>query len=81
MAALGSWGFLFKTKTMNENIIILYDGENYEAWGSLVEICKTKNLSYNYLKRMKFPFEYKGMSFIKVPFRKSNGIEGLEPKK
>ena len=29
--------------------------------------------SYNYLKRKKYPFEYKGLKFIRVPFRCSNG--------
>lgn len=32
---------------MNENIIILTNGESYEAWGSLVELCKIKGFSYN----------------------------------
>jgi hypothetical protein len=58
---------------MNENIIILTNGESYEAWGSLVELCKVKGFSHNYLKRLKFPFEYKGLKFIRVPFRASNG--------
>jgi len=59
---------------MNENIIILTNGESYEAWGSLVELCKVKGFSHNYLKRLKFPFEYKGLNFIRVPFRASNGL-------
>jgi len=59
---------------MNENIIILTYGESYEAWGSLVELCKVKGFSHNYLKRLKFPFEYKGLNFILVPFRASNGL-------
>jgi hypothetical protein len=58
---------------MNENIIILTNVESYEAWGSLVELCKVKGFSHNYLKRLKFPFEYKGLKFIRVPFRSSNG--------
>lgn len=58
---------------MNENIIIITNGESYEAWGSLVEICKEKGFSYNYLKRIKYPFKYKGLYFIRVPFRYSNG--------
>ncbi len=59
---------------MNENIIILTDGQSHEAWGSLVELCKVKRLSYNYLKRQKFPFVYKELKFIKVKFRCSNGV-------
>lgn len=58
---------------MNENIIILTNGESYEAWGSLVELCKVKGFSHNYLKRLKFPFKYKKLKFIRVPFRSSNG--------
>jgi hypothetical protein len=58
---------------MNENIIILTNLKDFECWGSLVELCKVKGFSYNYLKRKKFPFEYKGLKFIRVPFRASNG--------
>ena len=58
---------------MNENIIILTNGEAHEAWGSLVELCDVKGFSYNYLKRMKYPFKYKGLDFIRVPFRAANG--------
>jgi hypothetical protein len=58
---------------MNENIIILTNEESYEAWGSLVELCKVKGFSHNYLKRLKYPFKYKGLKFIRVPFRASNG--------
>lgn len=54
------------------NIIILTDEESYEAWGSLTEICDQHKWSYNYLKRKKFPFKYKGLQLIKVPFRKLN---------
>lgn len=59
---------------MNERIIILTDGESYEAWGSLTELCRTHGFSYNYLKRLKFPFTYKKLKFIRVPFRAQNGI-------
>ena len=58
------------------NIIVLYDGTNFETWGSLVEICKEHGFSYNYLKRQTFPFTYKGIQFIKTPFRQKNGVEG-----
>lgn len=60
---------------MNQkNIVILTDGMSYEAWGSLKELCKVHYLSYNYLKRLKFPFKYKGMVFTRVPFRRNNGV-------
>ena len=57
---------------MNHNIIILTNGESFEAWGSLSELCKVKGFSYNYLKRLKFPFKYKEFNFIRVPFRQEN---------
>ena len=57
-----------------KNIIILTNGGSYEAWGSLVELCKVKGYSYNYLKRKKYPFEYKGVLFVRVPFREENGV-------
>lgn len=59
---------------MNENVIILTNGRDYEVWGGIKELCKEKGFSYNYLKRLKFPFEYKGLFFIKVPFRVSNEL-------
>lgn len=58
---------------MYKNVIILTNKESHEAWGSLVELCKVKGFSYNYLKKKKYPFEYKGLNFIRVPFRASNG--------
>lgn len=58
-----------------ENIIIITDGESYETWGSLTELCENHGLSYNYLKKKKFPFDYIGIHFEKVPFRAKNGIK------
>ena len=60
-----------------ENIIILTNKESYEAWGSLSELCEKHNFSYNYLKRLKFPFIYRRLEFIKVPFRQLNGVSSL----
>lgn len=57
-----------------KNIIILTNKESYEAWGSLSELCEKHEFSHNYLKRLKFPFKYKGLDFIKVPFRALNGV-------
>ena len=59
---------------MNENIIILHQNNDYEAHGSLKSICRSKKFSYSYLKNKKFPFIYKGITFIKVPFNQYNGI-------
>lgn len=61
-----------------DNIIILTDKESYETWGSLTELCKAHGFSYNYLKRLKFPFEYRGLKFIKSPFRERNGVEEIK---
>ena len=60
---------------MHPNKIVITDGANYEVWGSIKEICKVKNLPYNYLKRLKFPFVYKKVLFVKVEFRKENGVK------
>jgi hypothetical protein len=56
-----------------KSVIIVKKGEDLEAWGSLTELCdnhKENKFSYNYLKGLKFPFDYKGFSFRKVPYRK-----------
>lgn len=54
---------------MNKNIIILSFDDKKECWGSIAEICRVKGWSYNYLKRLKFPFTYRGINFEKVKFR------------
>lgn len=60
---------------MNQkNIVILTNGELYEAWGSLTELCKVHSFSYHYLKRKKFPFKYRGLDFVRVPFRANMGL-------
>lgn len=56
----------------NKTIIVLTKGESLETWGSLSEICRVKDWSYNYLKKKKFPFEYKGWKFRKRDFRKED---------
>jgi len=59
-----------------QNIIVLVNGEQVEAWGSLTELCKNHSeFSYHYLKARKMPFEYKGWNFYKVPFRKASEPE------
>lgn len=59
---------------MNENIIILHQNNNFEAYGSLKACCRIKKFSYNYLKNKKYPFIYKGITFTKAPFNQFNGI-------
>lgn len=55
-----------------QRIIILTDGTEQEAWGSLTEICRVHGFSHNYLKSKKMPFVYKGLHFSRVPFRARN---------
>ena len=64
--------------TVNQNVIILTDGESFETWGSIAELCRVKRgFKYSYLKNKTFPFEYKGVRFVKAPFRAENGISPL----
>jgi hypothetical protein len=58
---------------MNTSIAVLTNTLDYEVFGSLKEMCEKHNLSYNYLKRKKFPFKYKGFFFVKIPFSQTNG--------
>lgn len=55
-----------------QRIIILTDGAEQEAWGSLTEICRRHGWSYNYLKSKKMPFDYRGVHFNRVEFRALN---------
>lgn len=61
-----------------KNVIIITPNElgkdeswntEFETWGSLTEACEVHGFSYNYLKRLKFPFSYRGLNFYKVPHR------------
>jgi len=58
---------------MNQkNIVILLRNGELEAWGSLKQICtehKDHDFNYGYLKALKYPFDYKGFRFERVPFR------------
>jgi hypothetical protein len=51
-------------------IIILKQGDLYETWGSLKELCTMHDFPYWTLARLKFPFVYDNYEFIKVPFRR-----------
>lgn len=56
---------------MNKKVIILEKDGNKEVWGSISEICREKeDIIYSSIKAKKFPFTYKGYTFIKLPFRK-----------
>lgn len=54
---------------ITENTLGANWSNDFEAWGSLTEACRQHGWSYNYLKRLKFPFVYRGLTFVKVPFR------------
>ena len=54
-----------------KNVIILTQMCDFrqEAWGSLTGLCKAHGWSYNYLKRQKLPFQYKGWLINRVAFK------------
>lgn len=58
----------------NDTVILLKQGDIYEAYGSLSEIAKLKGVSRNTLYTKNFPFEYKGVLFRKIKSRTENGI-------
>ncbi len=51
-----------------KNVVVLERGGKQECWGSLTGACKAHGLPYHSLKGLKFPFEYKGIRFTKVPY-------------
>ena len=57
-----------------KEVITLTKGSQIEVWGSLTEICRIKGYSYYYLRNKKYPFEYRGVKFDKIEYRKENGI-------
>lgn len=59
---------LIKSMKRN-NIIIIGYGSIIEAWGSLTELCQVHDLPYHTLKLKKFPFNYEGIYFKKIPYR------------
>jgi hypothetical protein len=55
---------------MPKYTLILTNGHQFETWGSLTELCNNHpGFSYNYLKRLPFPINYKGWQIVKVPHR------------
>ena len=57
-----------KNKAIN-NVIVMEKGPQIECWGSISEIARIHGFSYHTLIKKKFPFEFGGWSFKKVPFR------------
>lgn len=64
--------FAFNKKNiMIKNVIIIQRDDEIEVYGCLTKICFAhKDFSYHFLKGKKFPFEYKGWEFKKLPYRK-----------
>lgn len=57
------------------NIITITKGSVRENWSSLVLLCEGHpEFSYHYIKRNKFPFEYKGWLFQKEPINQVKQI-------
>jgi len=56
-----------------KNVIILSGEGRRETWGSLTMLCKHHpDFSYHFLKAKKYPFEYKGWLFEKLPYNKKS---------
>lgn len=51
---------------MSKNVIILTKNDTIEAYTSLVGVCQLYEWSYNYLKKKKFPFQYKDWKIHKI---------------
>lgn len=66
---------------MNKEIILLTRGKHKEVWGSLAEICRVKGFYYQTLVVKKFPFEYRGIKFARLPFREENGVKPGESRR
>lgn len=51
-------------------VIVITDRHgNTEVWGSITELSKNHGLAYNYIKRLKYPFTYRGVKFQRLDFR------------
>ncbi len=50
-------------------VIIMQKEDQVEAWKSVTRLCDKYKFSYHYMKRLKFPFNYKGYSFRKELIR------------
>lgn len=52
-----------------QSIIVLINGEQVEAWGSLKEACEKHEWKYNTISRKKLPIDHNGWTIHRVPFR------------
>ncbi len=64
--------------TEHGRVIVITDEKgNSEVWGSITELSKKHNLAYNYIKRLKYPFMYRGVKFERLNFRASPAKNGV----
>jgi hypothetical protein len=52
-----------------QSIIVLINGEQVEAWGSVKEACNMHEWSYSTIIQKKLPTEWKGWRIHRCPFR------------
>jgi len=61
-----------------QSIIVLINGEQVEAWGSVKEACKMHGWSYSTIVQKKLPTEKNGWKIYRCPFRTLYVSEGRE---
>lgn len=52
----------------NKTIILIHSGDTYECYATLAALCRIKSWSYNYLKKKKLPFVYRGIKVLRLPY-------------
>ena len=54
-----------------KNVIVMQREDQIQVWGCMTKICLyNPGFKYHSLKGKKFPFNYKGWRFVKVPYLK-----------
>jgi ribosomal protein L7Ae-like RNA K-turn-binding protein len=54
--------------TKNKTIVLLHSDDTYECYATLTALCRAKGWSYNYLKKKKLPFVYRGIKVLRLPY-------------
>lgn len=52
----------------NKTIVLYHSGDTYECYATLTALCRAKKWSYNYLKKKKLPFTYRGNRVMRLPY-------------
>ena len=52
-----------------KKVIVLLTQNEIEVYSTLTGLCKAKGLSYNYLKKLKFPIHYRSYVIYKEELR------------